>query len=229
MSKREVFDLFHRFGRLAQISLKSAYGFVQYHTAEDAEAAMQAAQGSELGGRKIRTSRYSYLLVDKELTAFKISSSVERRRRRTRKTVINESGLQTDAARAVLVHLAAAAWIGTTAGKGTTAAEEMIIVLAVPRRRVVTRHMDAAAAIVATAAHMTVIPDPDLGHLGTAGTAWILTGDRVPVHADVIRPSLIWTFHNDMGTRSPTSSCSSSKRYSETLSVGFSGPSTSVD
>jgi len=49
-----VFELFHRFGRLAQISLKSAYGFVQYHTAEDAEAAMQAAQGVELGGRKIR-------------------------------------------------------------------------------------------------------------------------------------------------------------------------------
>lgn len=57
VSKREVFDLFHRFGRLAQISLKSAYGFVQYHTAEDAEAAMQAAQGAELGGRKIRKLR----------------------------------------------------------------------------------------------------------------------------------------------------------------------------
>jgi RNA recognition motif-containing protein len=49
-----VFDLFHRFGRLAQISLKSAYGFVQYHSAQDAEAAMQSAQGAELGGRKIR-------------------------------------------------------------------------------------------------------------------------------------------------------------------------------
>jgi nuclear polyadenylated RNA-binding protein 3 len=54
VTKREVFDLFHRFGRLAQISLKSAYGFVQYHTAEEAEAAMQAAQGVEMGGRTIR-------------------------------------------------------------------------------------------------------------------------------------------------------------------------------
>ncbi|KAB5542682.1 RNA recognition domain-containing protein [Coniochaeta sp. 2T2.1] len=53
VSKREVFDLFHRFGRLAQISLKSAYGFVQYHLAEDAEAAMQSAQGAEMGGRRI--------------------------------------------------------------------------------------------------------------------------------------------------------------------------------
>ena len=54
VSKREVFDVFHRFGRLAQISLKNAYGFVQYHTMAEGQAAMQAAQGIELGGRKIR-------------------------------------------------------------------------------------------------------------------------------------------------------------------------------
>jgi RNA recognition motif-containing protein len=56
VSKREVFDLFHRYGRLAQISLKSAYGFVQYHSAEDAARAMAGAQGLELGGRKISES-----------------------------------------------------------------------------------------------------------------------------------------------------------------------------
>jgi RNA recognition motif-containing protein len=49
-----VFDVFHRFGRLAQISLKNAYGFVQYHTVAEGQAAMQGAQGIELGGRKIR-------------------------------------------------------------------------------------------------------------------------------------------------------------------------------
>ncbi|KAK4124299.1 hypothetical protein N657DRAFT_387402 [Parathielavia appendiculata] len=53
VSKREVFDVFHRFGRLAQISLKSAYGFVQYHTVAEGQAAMQGAQGIELGGRRI--------------------------------------------------------------------------------------------------------------------------------------------------------------------------------
>ncbi|KAL2268376.1 hypothetical protein VTJ83DRAFT_3222 [Remersonia thermophila] len=53
VSKREVFDVFHRFGRLAQISLKSAYGFVQYHTVAEGAAAMQGAQDIELGGRKI--------------------------------------------------------------------------------------------------------------------------------------------------------------------------------
>ena len=50
-----MFDLFRKFGRLAQISLKNAYGFVQYHSTADAQNAMQQAQAAELGGRKIRT------------------------------------------------------------------------------------------------------------------------------------------------------------------------------
>ncbi|ROW07262.1 hypothetical protein VMCG_03891 [Cytospora schulzeri] len=53
VSKRDVFELFHRYGRLAQISLKSAYGFVQYHTVDDAQAAMNVLQGAEVKGRKI--------------------------------------------------------------------------------------------------------------------------------------------------------------------------------
>ncbi|PKS11210.1 hypothetical protein jhhlp_002971 [Lomentospora prolificans] len=53
VSKRDVFDLFHRFGRLAQISLKSAFGFVQYHTLEEARAAVDNLQGVEVKGRKI--------------------------------------------------------------------------------------------------------------------------------------------------------------------------------
>ncbi|KAJ0117276.1 RNA recognition domain-containing protein [Diaporthe amygdali] len=53
VSKRDVFELFHHYGRLAQISLKSAYGFVQYHTNTDAQAAMSALQGAEVKGRKI--------------------------------------------------------------------------------------------------------------------------------------------------------------------------------
>ena len=56
VSKRDVFDLFHRFGRLAQISLKSAYGFVQYHTVEEGQRAMENLQGIEIKGRRIRES-----------------------------------------------------------------------------------------------------------------------------------------------------------------------------
>ncbi|KAI9147752.1 LOW QUALITY PROTEIN: RNA-binding protein [Paramyrothecium foliicola] len=56
VSKRDVFDLFHRFGRLAQISLKSAYGFVQYHTVDEGRRALENLQGIEIKGRRIRKS-----------------------------------------------------------------------------------------------------------------------------------------------------------------------------
>lgn len=55
VSKRDVFDIFHKYGRLAQISLKSAYGFVQYHTIEEGQRAIDSLQDSEVKGRRIRT------------------------------------------------------------------------------------------------------------------------------------------------------------------------------
>lgn len=182
------------------------------------------------GGRFVSCDS-TVLVVTRALTVSKIWSLAERRKRRTRKTAISESGHQIDAVRAVLLHLAAADWIGTMAGIGTTGAEETTIVLAVPRHHVVTMYMDAAHAIVATAARTTVTLTlvPDLDHLGMAGTGMIPTDVGVPVHADVVLPNLIWTSRNDTANRYPTCSCSSSRRYSETLSVGSRGPSTSVD
>lgn len=56
VSKRDVFDMFYRFGRLAQISLKSAYGFVQYHTPDEGQRAIDAMEGAEVKGRRIRKS-----------------------------------------------------------------------------------------------------------------------------------------------------------------------------
>ncbi|KAI0838482.1 hypothetical protein F5Y06DRAFT_268191 [Hypoxylon sp. FL0890] len=53
VSKQEVFDIFSKYGRLAQISLKQAYGFVQYHTLAEGQAAMDHLQGIEVRGRKI--------------------------------------------------------------------------------------------------------------------------------------------------------------------------------
>ncbi|KAJ6441146.1 RNA-binding protein (Nab3) [Purpureocillium lavendulum] len=53
VSKKDVFDVFHRYGRLAQISLKSAYGFVQYHTVDEGRQAMENLQGIEIKGRRI--------------------------------------------------------------------------------------------------------------------------------------------------------------------------------
>lgn len=63
VSKRDVFELFHQYGRLAQISLKSAYGFVQYHTNTDAQAAMNALQGAEVKGRKISMLFVTFLVM----------------------------------------------------------------------------------------------------------------------------------------------------------------------
>ncbi|KJZ76795.1 hypothetical protein HIM_03672 [Hirsutella minnesotensis 3608] len=53
VSKRDVFDVFHKYGRLAQISLKSAYGFVQYHTVDEGRRAMESLQSTEIKGRRI--------------------------------------------------------------------------------------------------------------------------------------------------------------------------------
>lgn len=62
VSKRDVFEVFHVFGRLAQISLKSAYGFVQYHTVDEGHRAIETMEGAEIKGRRIR--EFSRVLCD---------------------------------------------------------------------------------------------------------------------------------------------------------------------
>jgi nuclear polyadenylated RNA-binding protein 3 len=54
MGKKEVFRLFYPYGRLAQISIKQAYGFVQFYEKQDCENAIRAQQGMILTGRKVR-------------------------------------------------------------------------------------------------------------------------------------------------------------------------------
>lgn len=63
VTKRDVFNMFYHYGRLAQISLKSAYGFVQYHQVEEAQGAMQNLQNAEVKGRKIRECSPSCLVL----------------------------------------------------------------------------------------------------------------------------------------------------------------------
>jgi len=59
VSKRDVFNIFSKYGRLAQISLKPSYGFVQYYTVEDGQAAMNNLQGIEVHGKRL--SKYQQL------------------------------------------------------------------------------------------------------------------------------------------------------------------------
>jgi nuclear polyadenylated RNA-binding protein 3 len=53
VSKRDVFNIFSKYGRLAQISLKPSYGFVQYYTVEDGQAAVNNLQGIEVHGKRL--------------------------------------------------------------------------------------------------------------------------------------------------------------------------------
>ncbi|KAL1601785.1 nuclear polyadenylated RNA-binding protein 3 [Paraconiothyrium brasiliense] len=53
VTKRDIFHRFHRHGELAQISIKQAYGFVQFLTAESCSRALRAEQGQQVRGRKM--------------------------------------------------------------------------------------------------------------------------------------------------------------------------------
>jgi hypothetical protein len=52
-----MFHRFHQYGKLAQISIKQAYGFIQFLEAGACHAALQIEQGALIRGRKIRKFR----------------------------------------------------------------------------------------------------------------------------------------------------------------------------
>jgi RNA recognition motif. (a.k.a. RRM, RBD, or RNP domain) len=56
VTKRDLFHIFHKHGKLAQISLKQAYGFVQFLEATACYKALSREQGAAIRGRKIRKS-----------------------------------------------------------------------------------------------------------------------------------------------------------------------------
>lgn len=53
IEKKHIFRIFYPYGRLAQISIKQAYGFVQFYKREECEAAIRGQQGMVLTGRKV--------------------------------------------------------------------------------------------------------------------------------------------------------------------------------
>lgn len=54
VTKRDVFHIFHKYGELAQIAIKQAYGFVQFNTAEACFAALEHEQGAVIRDKKMR-------------------------------------------------------------------------------------------------------------------------------------------------------------------------------
>jgi hypothetical protein len=56
VTKRDIFHVFHKYGDLAQISIKQAYGFVQFLESVGCSKAINAEQGKTIRGKKIRKS-----------------------------------------------------------------------------------------------------------------------------------------------------------------------------
>ncbi|GIZ38646.1 hypothetical protein CKM354_000205700 [Cercospora kikuchii] len=53
VTKRDIFHVFHHFGEIAQISIKQAYGFVQFLRVEDCMRALSAEQGRQIRDKRI--------------------------------------------------------------------------------------------------------------------------------------------------------------------------------
>ena len=56
VTKRDIFHVFHYYGDLAQISIKQAYGFVQFLRTDDCAKALEAEQGTQIRDKRIRES-----------------------------------------------------------------------------------------------------------------------------------------------------------------------------
>lgn len=54
VTKRDLFHIFHKYGKLAQISIKQAYGFIQFLDSGACKKGLDAEQGAVIRGRKVR-------------------------------------------------------------------------------------------------------------------------------------------------------------------------------
>ena len=59
VTKRDLFHIFHKHGKLAQVSIKQAYGFVQFLDAAACSRALQTEQGMSVRGRRMRMPQTS--------------------------------------------------------------------------------------------------------------------------------------------------------------------------
>ncbi|KAL4906159.1 hypothetical protein BDW74DRAFT_139271 [Aspergillus multicolor] len=53
VTKRDLFHIFHNYGKLAQISIKQAYGFIQFLEVSSCKRALEGEQGAIVRGRKV--------------------------------------------------------------------------------------------------------------------------------------------------------------------------------
>lgn len=62
VTKRDLYHIFHEFGKIAQVSIKNQYGFVQYYEIHACNEALKHKEGVELRGKKIRMFIYPIFL-----------------------------------------------------------------------------------------------------------------------------------------------------------------------
>lgn len=62
VTKRDLFHIFHKYGKLAQISIKQAYGFIQFLESSACKQALDVEQGAVVRGRKVRTYQQPLIL-----------------------------------------------------------------------------------------------------------------------------------------------------------------------
>lgn len=53
VTKRDMYHVFHKYGELAQISIKNAYGFIQFLNVDDCRRALNREEGREVRGKNI--------------------------------------------------------------------------------------------------------------------------------------------------------------------------------
>lgn len=56
VNKRDMFQIFYKYGKLAQISIKQAYGFVQFLDPNSCRNALQGEQNMRIKDRNMRMS-----------------------------------------------------------------------------------------------------------------------------------------------------------------------------
>lgn len=86
VNKRDLFERFYRYGRLAQISIKQAFGFVQFLDEEACHRALNGEQGVTVAGRKM------HLEISKPQRNTNKGSNRDGGRRRSRSPDYNRSG-----------------------------------------------------------------------------------------------------------------------------------------
>jgi hypothetical protein len=73
VTKRDIFHRFFRHGKLAQISIKQAYGFVQFLDTPSCHKALQAEQGQTVRGRKMRKWSFTFPMHNLTNTDLEVS------------------------------------------------------------------------------------------------------------------------------------------------------------